>query len=136
MIEIIAVRNVTEKKKVWTEEQIKYLIQTNDEVLYRALRKLYGYQTEIERQSGNTQESNGVGFNAYDAPFLSAIYKSLEQYGHLTKGQKEKTRNALIKYNKQLTKIANHCCISKIKKDNEVEKYEQLELELVYADNN
>lgn len=136
MIEIIEARDVTEKKKIWTEEQIKYLIQTNDEVLYRALRKLYGYQTEIERQAGNTQESNGVGFNAYDAPFLSSIYKSLEQYGHLTNGQKQKTRYALLKYNKQLTRIANHCCVEKIKEEKPKEKYEQLELELIYEDSN
>lgn len=107
MIEIVEVRNVTEKKKVWTEEQIKYLIQTNDKVLYGALRHLYGFQTEPERETGNTQESNGVGFNAYDAPFLSAMYRDLQKYGHLTNGQKEKTRKMIIKYNKQLTKIAN-----------------------------
>lgn len=107
MIEITQSRGITEKKKVWTEEQIKYLVQTNDKVLYGALRKMYDMQTDEEKSLGNTHVHNGVGFNAYDAPLLSSIYKSLEQYGHLTNGQKETARDRLKKYSKQLTMIAN-----------------------------
>ena len=71
------------------------------------MRKLYDCQTEEEKAVGNTQEDTGVGFNAYDAPFLSAMIKSLNQYGHLTYGQRDKTKRILQKYSKQLVKMAN-----------------------------
>lgn len=94
-------------RKLWNEEQIKYWINRSDEVLYLALRALYGCQTDQEKLDGNTSEENGVGFNAYDAPFLSAMIKDLDKWGHLTKGQKEKTRPMIMKYSKQLVKLAN-----------------------------
>lgn len=107
MIEIAEVREMYQKKEVWTVVQIDYLIQNDDRVLYGALRKLYNMQTDEEQAMGVTMVHNGSGFNAYDAPFLSSIVRSLNKYGHLTKGQKEKTRRILKKYVKQLTNIAN-----------------------------
>lgn len=101
MIEVKAYR------KLWNEDQIKYLILTNESVLYSCLRNLYDCQTEEEKSVGNTQEENGVGFNAYDAPFLSAMIKDLDKYGHLTYKQREKTKYILQKYSKQLVKMAN-----------------------------
>ena len=94
-------------RKLLNEEQIRYWINKSDEVLYLALKELYNCQTEEEKFVGNTSEHNGIGFNPYDAPFLSAMVVSLNQYGHLTKGQKEKTRPMILKYSKQLTNIAN-----------------------------
>lgn len=101
MIKVIAYR------KIWNEEQMKYLILTNESVLYSCLKKLYDCQTEEEKSVGNTQEHNGIGFNAYDAPFLSAMMKDLNKYNHLTYGQREKTKKILQKYSKQLVKMAN-----------------------------
>lgn len=101
MIEVKAYR------KIWNEDQIKYLILTNESVLYSCLKNLYDCQTEEEKAIGNTQEENGIGFNAYDAPFLSAMIKDLDKYGHLTYGQREKTKHILQKYSKQLVKMAN-----------------------------
>ena len=92
---------------IWTEEQIRNYVKNNEEFLYHALMFLYNQQTDIEKENGNTSEHNGVGFNAYDAPFLSAIARSYIQYGHLTKGQKEKTIPLILKYSKQLLKEAN-----------------------------
>ena len=94
-------------KRVWREEEVVYYILNNDKSLYGALRKLYDCQTDKEKESGNTQEHNGIGFNAYDAPYLSAMVKSLNEWGKLTNGQKEKTRQILVKYRKQLTNLAN-----------------------------
>ena len=96
------------QRKYWTEEEMKNIISKSNKALYNCLRQLYDQQTDEEKNVGNTQEHNGVGFNAYDAPFLSAMIKSLDQYGHLTNGQLEKTRPLLMKYSKQLVVLANN----------------------------
>lgn len=93
--------------RTWTENEIKNLIQTNDKVLYGALKKLYACQTSEEQAWASTHESNGVGFNAIDAEFLTSVANFLIGNGFLTKKQKEITRKKLIKYNKQLTRLAN-----------------------------
>lgn len=95
------------EKRVWTEEEIKELIQTNDKVLYGALRKLYACQTADEQRAGMTKEYNGVGFNGADAYFLSSTSEFLNKTGFLTERQKAIVRKKLVKYNKQLTRLAN-----------------------------
>ena len=47
-------------KRIWTEEEIKVLIQENDKVLYGALKKLNGEQTKDEQQSGQTKHYNAL----------------------------------------------------------------------------
>lgn len=93
--------------RTWTEEEIKILIQTNDIVLYRALLKLYACQTETEKETHSTRNKNGEGFNSYDAKFLTSVSKFLKSRGYLTDKQKYIVRKKLVKYNKQLTRIAN-----------------------------
>lgn len=94
-------------KRVWTEAEIKSLIQTNDKVLYGALKNLYNQQTSDEQNDGDTRHANGVGFNAIDAPFLTSVSQFLIKKGFLTDKQKVITRRKLVKYNKQLTALAN-----------------------------
>lgn len=94
-------------KRIWTEEEIKNYVQTNDTVLYRALKKLYDCQTEDEQRSGETIEHNGVGFNGVDAEFLSSTAEFLARTGFLTEKQKIYVRKKLVKYTKQLTRLAN-----------------------------
>lgn len=96
------------KKRLWTEEEIKILVQTNDEVLYRALKKLYECQTADEKRSGCTKEYNGKGFNSVDAKFMTSVSEFLIKVGYLTEKQKVATRKVIIKYTKQLTRIANN----------------------------
>ena len=96
-----------EAKKVWTDDEIKNLIQTNDKVLYGALKKLYDCQTADEKSVGDTVENNGVGFNGVDAPILTSIAQFLNKKGYLSDKQKALVRKKLVKYNKQLTKLAN-----------------------------
>lgn len=93
--------------KSWTEEEIKNLIQTNDKVLYGALRHLYDCQTRDEQSSGTTKEHNNVGFNGVDAPIMSSFAQFLNKTGFLTDKQKVIARKKLVKYNKQLTRLAN-----------------------------
>lgn len=93
--------------RVWTEEEIKSLVQTNDKVLYGALKKLYAEQTADERRSGETKHSNGAGFNGVDAGIMSSFAEFLNRTGFLTEKQKVLARKKLVKYNKQLTRLAN-----------------------------
>lgn len=95
------------KKRVWTEDEIRDLIQTNDTVLYGALKKLYACQTSDEQDAGFTKIHNGVGFNSADSKFLSSISEFLLKRGFLTNKQKYVTRKKLVKYTRQLTKLAN-----------------------------
>lgn len=93
--------------RIWTEDEIKNLVQNNDKVLYGALRKLYACQTTDEQDAGETKEHNGMGFNGVDAPILSSFCEFLNKTGFLTPKQKVIARKKLVKYNKQLTKLAN-----------------------------
>lgn len=98
---------VEEVHKVWEEDEIKSLVQTNDKVLYGALKNLYNCQTADEQTDADTRHANGVGFNAIDAPFLTSVSQFLMKRGFLTDKQKQITRKKLVKYNKQLTALAN-----------------------------
>ena len=93
--------------RIWTEDEIKILIQENDKVLYGALKKLYAEQTADEQADGNTKYNNGVGFNGADAKIMSSFAEFLNKTGFLTPKQKIIARKKLIKYNKQLTRLAN-----------------------------
>lgn len=94
-------------KRVWSEDEIKVLVQTNDKVLYGALKNLYNQQTADEQACGETKEYNGAGFNGVDAQFLSSTAEFLIKTGFLTDKQKVIVRKKLVKYNKQLTRLAN-----------------------------
>lgn len=93
--------------RVWTEKEIYDLIQNNDKVLYRALKRIYAKQTSDEQIAGTTMHHNGVGFNGADSKFMSGVCKYLINTGRLTNSQKYVARKRLVKYNRQLTRIAN-----------------------------
>lgn len=94
-------------KRTWTEEEIKELVQTNDKVLYGALKKLYAEQTADEQATSTTKHQNGAGFNSVDSRFLSSTAEFLLKTGFLTYKQKAAVRRKLVKYTKQLTRLAN-----------------------------
>ena len=94
-------------KRVWSEDEMKVLVQTNDKVLYGALKRLYECQTADEQASGETRIHNGVGFNGSDARILSSMAEFLKKTGFLTPKQRAIVRRKLVKYNKQLTRLAN-----------------------------
>lgn len=93
--------------RVWTKDEIKNLIQTNDRMVALSLKQLYNYQTECERATHETSENNGVGFNGVDAPILTSFAVFYMERGYLSPKQIEIARKKLIKYSGQLTKIAN-----------------------------
>ena len=94
-------------KKVWTVDEITTLMQTNDTVLYGALKKLYACQTADEQAMGVTAENNGIGFNGVDSEIMSSFAEFLLKKGYLSPKQKEIARKKLYKYRKQLTNLAN-----------------------------
>lgn len=94
-------------KRVWTEDEIRELVQTNDKVLYGALKKLYAEQTADEQRAGETKVHNNAGFNGADSRFLSSVSQFLIREGFLTTKQKAVTRRKLVKYTRQLTRLAN-----------------------------
>lgn len=94
--------------RIWTKEEIKNLLLTNDTMVQRSVLKLYAFQTKEEQLVGDSVEENGIGFNSYDAGFLTSIAEQLKRKVKLTRKQIEVTRKKLIKYSKQLTLIANN----------------------------
>lgn len=94
-------------KRIWTEDEIRDYVQTNDKVLYGAIKKLYNEQTEDEKEAGQTKHYNNVGFNGADSKFMSSVAEFLIRRGYLTDKQKFAARKRMVKYTKQLTRLAN-----------------------------
>lgn len=92
---------------MWTEEKIVELINNNDKMVVKSLMKLYEYQTADEQECGEASWENGVGFNGVDAPIMSSFAEFYKKSGFLSKKQIAIARKKLIKYRKQLVKIAN-----------------------------
>lgn len=111
------------KEKVvskYTKEYIKEKLKTSDLWLIKGLIAIYNYQTDNEKDSGTTNQSNGVGFNGVDAEILTSFaeqvlnrtsqqakndYKKFESA--LSVKQKEITRKLLPKYSGQLLRLCN-----------------------------
>ena len=95
------------EKKIWKKEEIKEMLQTNDNAVIRGIVVIYSLQTEDEKKVGKTIEHNGVGFSGFDAEFMSSLAKFILKRGYLTDKQLEYGRRKIMKYAGQLTKVAN-----------------------------
>ena len=93
--------------KNWTIEEIRNLLEESDKAVARAILAIYGRQTASEQSTETTSESNGVGFNGVDAPFLSSLAKFYEEKGYLSPKQVSYGRKKIRKYAGQLVNIAN-----------------------------
>ena len=93
--------------KNWTIEEIRNLLEESDKAVARAILAIYGRQTASEQSTETTSESNGVGFNGVDAPFLSSLAKFYEEKGYLSPKQVSYGRKKIRKYANQLVNIAN-----------------------------
>ena len=94
-------------ERIWTESEIRELLTTDDKFVCRALKKLYDRQTEGERLSKETHVTNGEGFNKIDADVLTNICEWGLSHGRLTGKQLMLVRRRIMKYSKQLARIAN-----------------------------
>lgn len=82
---------------------IKLMISRNDKWAVRALERIYDGQQDDEKETGETSHLNGIGFNGYDAGFLTGIYKSYVQHGGtLTQKQMDSLRRIMPKYAGQI----------------------------------
>lgn len=88
-----------------------------------ALLALYSQQTPAEQAGTDTHESNGRGFNKYDAPFMSSLAEQVlgigwytDRYGAarerrsgraLTPKQLDVARKKLTRYAEQIARIYN-----------------------------
>ena len=93
--------------RVWTVEEIKTLILTNDKMVAHSVVVLYERQTASEQAAQETHERNGVGFNGVDAAILSSFAEFYKSRGYLSVKQTAIARKKLGKYARQLVSIAN-----------------------------
>jgi len=101
-------------KRIWTVEEIKNLLQTNDKFICKATVKLFEKQTEEEKATDHTGVSNGVGFNGTDAFIMSKFAKFYMERGFLSPKQLAIAKRKIQKYAKQLTTIANSPAVCEI----------------------
>ena len=92
---------------MWTKEDIRELLLTDDKAVARGVVAIFNLQTEDEQNVGETSVKNGVGFNGVDANFMSSIAQFYMRRNFLSAKQVEFARKKLLKYSNQLTMIAN-----------------------------
>ena len=85
-----------------TTETIKALLLKNDRAVERAIIVLFNRQTHTEQQAGHTSESNGRGFNAFDAESGSYYAKWIQSGRSLSGRHLEKARKMSQRYVRQL----------------------------------
>ena len=98
---------MAKNKGKWTQEEMKQYLETNDQVLYGALKALYDCQTVDEKSDQQTKYTNKVGFNGADSKIMSSLAEFLIRRGYLTDKQKVLVRKKIAKYLRQVTNLAN-----------------------------
>ena len=95
--------------KVWTVEEIRSKLVSGDRVwVERAVKAIYTLnQTSDEKAIQDTKHRNGIGFNGSDAFILSSFAQQIIKGRHLSVKQFAIAHKKIVKYAKQLTKIAN-----------------------------
>lgn len=93
--------------KVWSVNDIKENIIKSDIWLTKAILAIYSLQTASEQASEVTIHINHVGFSAFDALRMSYYAKWLKSGRTLSGTHKDLARKKILRYVKQLTKIAN-----------------------------
>jgi hypothetical protein len=101
---------------MWTKEYILSILMkansrvnkdlSHNRVIYRMLLALYAEQTSSEKEYGKTWSKNKVGFNAYDAPYLSKVVKESRAIARIPSHRLRTTAFMLRKYAGQLEVIA------------------------------
>lgn len=89
-----------------TKESLRDKITTDDKWATRALLALYARQTADEQQGAHTNTHNAMGFNKFDAEFMTSLVAFYKQTGFLTPGQLAALKKKLGKYAGQLLKVA------------------------------
>ena len=96
-----------ESDKKWSVGEIRSKLETDDEWVLKGLLAVHSRQTVDEQAMYGTKHINGMGFNKFDANFLTSLAVNYKKYGSLTRDQIFYCRKAMIKYSKQITRISN-----------------------------
>ena len=91
----------------FTPDMIKDILLKNDEQVKKALLELFAKQTADEQVQETTKYVNMIGFSGADAFILSSFAKQLTERGYLSPKQMDLLRKRIVKYSKQLARIAN-----------------------------
>ena len=81
----------------------KYAVLNDKEYRHWVLERLYDLQTPNEQARQLTQDRNGAGFTAPDAPVLSLLAEKLADGGKLTTADETLLKWRLQKYTAQFT---------------------------------
>jgi hypothetical protein len=95
------------EKKVWTKDEIKDKILTDDKWLERAVVAIYNKQTNDEKECEATIKDNGVGFSGAHARMGSYMARWVLKGNRLSDKWLDRARRMMVKYAGQLTRIAN-----------------------------
>ena len=98
---------VETENKVWTEAEIKEMLQRSNHAVERGLVAIYKRQTAHEQAAEQTEVLNRVGFSAFHAKRGTYYAKWVLSGRHLTGQHLEKGRKLILHYAGQLTKISN-----------------------------
>jgi hypothetical protein len=93
---------------------IRAKLETSDKWLIRGILVIYERQTAAEKESEETVENNGIGFNGFDAQKLSSFAEQILAWQRgestyrnpLSGPQLAAARRKMLKYAGQLAKIA------------------------------
>ena len=91
----------------YTKEYIKQKVTTEELWTERALVALYNRQTNDEQDQHTTRHQNRIGFNGFDAKFLSKLAEQILCGKHLSEKQLLFAQKAIGKYAGQLCEMAN-----------------------------
>jgi len=91
------------RKRITSEWRGK--IAGNQNWALRAALRICQQQTDEEQNTRATLESNGVGFTAFDAEFVTSVVQQHLEGKRLTKKQSDALRRIMPKYAGQLYRI-------------------------------
>lgn len=93
--------------KVYSIDEIKEMLINNDNAVIRGILALYEKQTLDEQTAKNSRHSNGIGFNRFDSRTMSLYANQIKTGYELDAVQFRDARERIMKYSKQLMRIAN-----------------------------
>jgi hypothetical protein len=92
---------------MWDKAKIHALLDEKPKAVERAIVAIYNRQTASEKNALATTDSNGIGFAANDAEFLSSLAEWINKGRSLSAKQLAIGRNRIKRYHRQLCEIAN-----------------------------
>ena len=87
-------------------EHIREMLKVNDKWAVRGLLRIYEYQTQDEKSTGETRHLNNVGFNGPDANILSSFARQINNGKTMSGLQMKIIHKNMPKYAGQLEKLS------------------------------